>query len=195
MTELAHDVIAERVGGAARNQDIARWASSIDTFFISGEEQHFYIPNEAKQQEFIDLIGHTEVTSGQIIYWNYEATAYESMQKSGDSYQFRGVRTISSIQERLGDVGMNLEFPNDFKVQLVVSLDNEAAIIYSFESSSSPVVCEACRTSTNSEVREEIDLNPDYSCRHCVDDYSFRYGAALVFREDIVEKAVKLARF
>lgn len=192
---MTHNSIAERVGGVARNQDIARWTTAIDSFFISGQEQYFYLSSEEKQQEFIDLIGHSEITSDQILYWHYEATAYEPREESGDSYHFKGRRTIPSIQQALGDIGMNLEFPNDFKVHLAISLDSELAIIYAFKSNAAPVVCRECQASTDPEVREEIDLNPNYSCSHCVEEYSFSHDALLVYRDDIVAKVGEVAQF
>lgn len=182
MNEAKRNEIAERTGGVARTPEISQWASAIDAFFMTGEEQYFSIVDEKQLEAFTALVGHDQITAAQILFWEYEATAAELRAESGEHYEFEGTTTIVELQEVLGDLGVMLEFPDCFRTRLTIALDEQVAIMYDYTSSTEPVVCEECANSEDPELREVLDGNPFYSCDHCSDEHTYSYAAYLVPR-------------
>lgn len=88
-----------------------------------------------------------------------------------------GSGPIQRVFDWLGDHGMMLEFPNDFRVIVIVDLDAETTVFYKYTSSEDNHICAEC------DGLEEYDsitgYNRFYSCEHLTNTFSSRYEVVL----------------
>jgi hypothetical protein len=184
MEEVSRNSIAERTKGVVEHAEKQRWVNAVDAHFINGTTEYVGLYSENAYQEFAEMLGHAKITADKIIAYTYEATANEPLSVSRDGYKFKGQLSIPEIQNGIGDLGINLEFPNCFKTSLVVALDGETMVVYHFETISWGVVCEACTSSEDPDVQEELELNEDtgHGCGHVDDEYRFDYSAIITER-------------
>jgi hypothetical protein len=167
----------------ARVSDAASMVESIDRFVSTGNEQYFYLKDEKGLELFTTLVGHQQVSSEDIIAWHYSATANEVLEKGNTTIAFEGTRAITDLFQRIGNIGVNLEFVNDFAVKMAVALGEESMVRYKFEINSAAVVCEECDQSTDPIIIEELSLNEGrYGCGHADDEYFSNYSATLTHR-------------
>lgn len=188
MEDMSRAAIAEKNREMTGLDEMPRWIAAIDKHIATGSPAYFYLDNEAALVEFTKLIGHETITSEQVIAYHYSATADERCEHSGESYAFDGEASLIALQEQLGDNGVNLEFPNDFRVNLAIALDAETMVVYSHEISAAPGVCRECDESDDPELKEELQLNEGrYGCGHLDDMYFTRDHAQLMKRQSGAE--------
>jgi hypothetical protein len=200
MENATRNGIAEQAYKLSNTSELPHWIEAIDSHLQTGETQYFYLKDEAALVEFTQLVGHDAITSDQIVAYQYEATANESLEESGMSIKFDGTVTVGQLHAWMGDFGINLEFPNSFKTWVAVALDKETIVIYDHETISWGVVCEDCVNSDDPKIQEELELNEHtgYGCGHVDDEYRFKNTAFMMKRESqgkIAEEALNLLGF
>lgn len=175
---------AEKAPELSENKHVAEYIRHLEAHLKTGEAQHIYIPDELAFKAFLELIGHDKLDGSKILAYRY-TSLIESHEVTNLNPAFEGDWSVIQVQNYLGDFGMMLEFPNDFKADCIVELDNESVVYYGHQSNSNPVVCEAC------EGLEEYDpiegVNRNYSCDHEEDEYDTRNYVAIIKRPDTIE--------
>jgi len=156
----------------------------LEMHLKTGEAQHLYISDEEALKAFLELVGHDKVDGSKIIAYKYTSLVV-SHEVTNLTPTFKGDWSVVQVQNYLGDFGTMLEFPNDFKADCIVALDDESVVYYEHHSTSNPVVCGAC------EGLEEYDpierSNRNYSCDHEDDEYDTRNYVAIIKRPNTDE--------
>jgi len=170
--EIVEKTLVEKQSEANRE-----FVTKIEKFLLTEETQYFFFNDEAEFDQFTQLIGHDAFTYSSIRSYSYESHSTESLHKENEAATFKGEGSIHGILNYLGDIGINLEFCNDFKIHMIVDLDNDSTVFYQYESSENAQVCADC---TDLEEYDQITgSNRFYSCEHETSEYYSRYYAVL----------------
>lgn len=188
MERNSQEEIRKRSEQDLESRDLAQWVQAINEHIVDGQPAHFYINDEQAFQRLLELVGHKEgISSEQLIAFSYEATADERAEERGKEWNYwNGSAPVWDYLNRLGDIGMMLQFPNEFKASIAVTLDTETTMLYRIDMSTIVVVCEDCSQTSDPELSEEMRLNtnasgdPLYSCEHSTDEVDIRYSAAMI---------------
>jgi hypothetical protein len=183
MKQETREAIAERSRSIEINAAVAKYIDQIDNHLLTGDDEHFWIgSDEEKFDQLIALLGHTTLDGANVIAYDYTYNGRgDAYGQTNESPRFKGEWPMHSMLAKLGDIGMNLEFMNEYRVKLFVKLDDESIVVYEHESHSMAVVCEDCQ--------ELEDYGPGggseyYSCDHCDDEFSSTYRTALIKTPD-----------
>jgi len=193
MEDVSWEAIGEKGTELGNTKRIADWIAAIDTFVATGQPEYFYLIDDQQLRDFCKLVGHETVASDQVLAYYYSASANEYCEEYGQELNFEGRVAVPEIQERLGDKGINLEFPNDFRVKLAVALDAETMVVYERESNAEPHVCDDCANSTDPDIVSSLEINRgNYGCGHEDETYDIRNSAMLMARDSASDTLGKL---
>ncbi len=105
MEQETHQAILERVPQELPDPEMARWIETINRHNETGEDGFFHLGwnNDKQLMQFVTLVGHTAISSNQILGYAYQATADEPLQKEGSKLKFKGQRSIIQLEDRLGN--------------------------------------------------------------------------------------------
>jgi len=160
-----------------RSESNQEFITKIEKFLLTQETQYFFFKDEAEFDLFTQLIGHDSFNYSAIRSYSYESHSTEVLHEEEEAADFKGIGPLHGILNRLGDIGMNLEFCNDFKIHLVVDLDPETSVFYQYESSEDANVCADCVDLE--EYHPITGSSRFYNCDHEESTYSSRYFAVL----------------
>jgi len=178
MKDTSREAIASRASELEGNSELARWVEAVDRHIETGQDEFLSFYDEAQFAEFLKLIGHDSISSGQILAYHYSSLDVP-LEKNGKNMNFRGKWSVAAVQAALGDTGMDLEYPNDFKVGLAATLDAETMVVYDHKTTTEPEVCNDCKTSTDPDLIEELASNIGHNCDHGIETYHFTNYAIL----------------
>lgn len=174
----------------AEHEELAAWQEAIARHLETGEDAGFYIRDHEALMAFTKLVGHDE-REKLVLAWRYAADGQDEVATE----PFVTNVHAAILQEQIADRGMMNEFPNDFDVSMAIAYGEKSMVVYSYDHSSEPVVCEACHTSKDEHVQEELALNEGrYGCGHEDDEYYARYHAAMMVIPDdtgIISRALQ----
>lgn len=117
----------------------------------------------------LDLLGKRRVTGADIIGHAYIATAEGHGTYQTEPMGFEHLEDTDELLERIADFGMLNEFPNNFKIRLVIAVGESDMVLLDYDSEEQPEICESC---------EPEHLNPSHSCDHGTDHYSSHYSVS-----------------
>ena len=166
--------IEERLD-TTNHDDMEQWRQSLERHLQTGEDAWFWIKDEQALVEFAALIGYGPGVKRVVGYY-YICEEFNKFMT--DSYETE--LPIIALQERIADIGMMNQFPNDYDLRVAVEVDAETVIIYDVDSNSVPVVCEECMASEDEDLQEELALNPQYGCGHLDDEYFTRNSVTMM---------------
>jgi|GEM_PF-6229504 len=174
-----------------RSTENADFVTKIETFLLTQETQYLYVRDEADFNQLVQLLGHDLFDYASIRSFSYESMGGELLSEVNPVADFEGTGSIHQIFNRLGDIGMNLEFCNDFQVHVIIDLDAETSVFYQYQSFEDSRVCTDC---AGLEEYDPIDGSSRfYSCDHESSEFNSRYYAVL--RNSIPPEEVEKALF
>lgn len=136
---------------------------------LNDEMRWLFIDNTELNQ-VLDALARTEITGADVIGYVYVPTA-----SGGTMIDHRGEIAATSplrvddLLEGIADSGMMSEFPNNFKIRLILRADESHMVTVDYESDEEPEICESC---------EPDHLNDQHSCDHGMDRCSSSYCVA-----------------
>lgn len=169
MEPQTYEGVKKRSEKAEQTEFLNGLVAQIDKHVITGESEVFYVWDDEKLKALVELFGHDSFDGSKILAFNY-SNHNSSFYRSEASPTFTGTWSIIQLQERIGDIGGGLEFPNNYSSRVVVELDAETIVIYDHEASEEPVVCTACQETEDYQPGGE---SYGYSCDHEIDEYTF----------------------
>lgn len=136
---------------------------------INDETRWLFIDNTDLNQ-VLDALRSTEITGADVIGYVYIPTA-----DGGTMIDHRGeiavkepVR-VDDLLEGIADSGMMSEFPNNFKIRLIMRAAENRMVTVDYESDEQPEICESC---------EPDHPNEQHSCDHGIDRCTSSYCVA-----------------
>lgn len=159
-------------GSNARESAVMRpeWRQAIERHRDTGRPQGVYFHDDPESfGEFLKVLGYDTVQGAQILAYKYCNTV-EGITEGELSPSVEGSFGLMDFINHLADThGLMLEFPNNFKVGVIVEHDEDLVITYHYELDEQPGVCAECEA----ERRRDEDYQDDYhSCGHSEDTYS-----------------------
>jgi len=175
---------SERIQSYEDDRVFIQWREALRHYDETGAPAHLFVYNdEAQWDACLELLRCREVESYQIVEFSYDNHAGYYSRRHGYVWEFEGAQPVNEVIQSIADVDAQLlTFPNDFKIVLKVLRDTETAVEFIYESNTTPVVCERCRVSTDPLIVEDLELNPEFSCRHADDELSISMSANVTRR-------------
>lgn len=158
-------------------RDTTEFVTQIEKFLLTQEAQYLHVKDDAAFDSLIGLFGHDSFDFSKVRAYSYESNSSQILSVLNENAGYKGKGSLHTILSKLGDIGINLEFCNDFRVRVVVDLDSETSVFYDYQSFEAANVCNDC--STLEQYHSIHGSSRFYSCDHRVSDNSSRYYAVL----------------
>lgn len=145
-------------------------ADNIPAPYNTGEARHWYLLNYEQLTRVLEALGCATVRGSQIVAYSYVNTAssYRFEDHTGPM-EFEEPTDVPRLLEHIGDIGMNDEFPNNFKIALALQMAGKTRTLIHYECDEQPEVCDEC---------EPTHFDDGRSCEHGSDYVSASYHVA-----------------